>query len=185
MEQSEAPRDKWPHLMELAQSGDQQAYTCLLRSLVPVIRSLARRWIADEVLVEDVIQDVLLTLHRVRHTYDPTAPFLPWLMAICHARAVDALRRRGRHRQREVQEESLDTEGVVSDGEADYAYADLSSLLAQLPERQRQVVENVHLQEMTLAETALNSNLTVSAVKSLLHRALTNLRRLGNKYDRS
>ena len=185
MEQSEAPRDAWPHLMVLVQSGDQKAYTYLLRSLVPVIRSLVRRWIADEVLVEDVIQDVLLTLHRVRHTYDPAAPFLPWLMAISHARAVDALRRRGRYSQREVPEENMDTQAITSDGEADYAYADLSSLLDQLPERQRQVIENVHLREMSLAETALNSNLTVSAVKSLLHRAITNLRRSGQKYDRS
>ncbi len=77
MDKSEAARDEWPHLMALAQSGDQQAYTRLLKALVPVIRSLARRQIADDILLEDVVQDVLLAVHRVRHTYDPASPFCP------------------------------------------------------------------------------------------------------------
>ncbi|ANI81692.1 sigma-70 family RNA polymerase sigma factor [Kosakonia oryzae] len=183
MQKSEAARDEWPRLMALAQAGDQQAYTRLLKALVPVIRTLARRQIADEVLVEDVIQDVLLTVHRVRHTYDPNAPFLPWLMAIAHARTVDALRKRGRHWQREV--ESEDGSLLIASSEPSQAPEELSALLNQLPDRQRQVIEHVHLREMSLAETATRNNLTVSAVKSLLHRALNNLRRLGAHHGRS
>ncbi|QJT82134.1 sigma-70 family RNA polymerase sigma factor [Kosakonia sp. MUSA4] len=183
MQKSEAARDEWPRLMALAQAGDQQAYTRLLKALVPVIRTLARRQIADEVLVDDVIQDVLLTVHRVRHTYDPGAPFLPWLMAIAHARTVDALRKRGRHWQREV--ESEDDSLLIASSEPSQAPEELSALLNQLPDRQRQVIEHVHLREMSLAETATRNNLTVSAVKSLLHRALNNLRRLGAHHGRS
>ncbi|VVT46315.1 RNA polymerase, sigma-24 subunit, ECF subfamily [Kosakonia radicincitans] len=183
MQKSEAARDEWPRLMALAQAGDQQAYTRLLKALVPVIRTLARRQIADEVLVDDVIQDVLLTVHRVRHTYDPSAPFLPWLMAIAHARTVDALRERGRHWQREV--ESEDASLLIASSEPSQAPEELSALLNQLPDRQRQVIEHVHLREMSLAETATHNNLTVSAVKSLLHRALNNLRRLGAHHGRS
>jgi len=183
MQKSEAARDEWPRLMALAQAGDQQAYTRLLKALVPVIRTLARRQIADEALVDDVIQDVLLTVHRVRHTYDPNAPFLPWLMAIAHARTVDALRKRGRHWQREV--ESEDGSLLIASSEPSQAPEELSALLNQLPDRQRQVIEHVHLREMSLAETATRNNLTVSAVKSLLHRALNNLRRLGAHHGRS
>jgi DNA-directed RNA polymerase specialized sigma24 family protein len=43
-----------------------------------------------------VVQDVLLTLHRVRHTYDPARPFSHWLAAIARRRSIDALRRRSR-----------------------------------------------------------------------------------------
>jgi RNA polymerase sigma-70 factor (ECF subfamily) len=102
MEINDSARESWPALMEQAQAGDQLAYTRLLKALVPVIRSQIRKRIADDALVEDVIQDVLLTVHRVRHTYDPSYPFLPWLMAIISARAVDALRRRGRYQQWEI-----------------------------------------------------------------------------------
>lgn len=189
MEKSKA-RDEWPQLMALAQAGDQQAYTRLLKALVPVIRSLARKQIADGVLVEDVIQDVLLTVHRVRHTYDPTSPFLPWLMAITHARAVDALRKRGRQPEQEAddstqQEYAADELLFTPSMEQHPSQDELSFLLNQLPARQRQVVEHVHLREMSLSETATHNNLTVAAVKSLLHRALNNLRRLGAHHGRS
>ena len=184
MEKCEATRDEWPHLMAQAQAGDSQAYTRLLKALVPVIRSLARKQIADEVLVEDVIQDVLLTVHRVRHTFDPASPFLPWLMAIAHARAVDALRKRGRQQMREEEHPVAEPLSAASFDE-DQPQEALATLLDQLPARQRQIIEQVHLREMSLAETALHHNLTVSAVKSLLHRALTHLRRLGAQHGRS
>lgn len=77
MEINDSARESWPALMAQAQAGDRLAYTRLLKALVPVIRSQIRKRIADDALVEDVIQDVLLTVHRVRHTYDPTYPFCP------------------------------------------------------------------------------------------------------------
>lgn len=190
MEKYEATREQWPQLMALAQAGDQAAYTQLLKALVPVIRSLVRKQVDDDMLVEDVIQDVLLTVHRVRHTYDPASPFLPWLMAIAHARSVDALRRRGRHRQRE-QDDSEASEYASEDRylaasvEQHQSREELAMLLNQLPARQRQIIEHVHLHEMTLSETATHNNLTVAAVKSLLHRALSNLRQLGAHHGRS
>lgn len=113
MGQFDTSRDEWPILMARAQAGDQQAYTRLLTVLVPVIRSMVRKQIDDAVLTEDVIQDVLLAVHRVRHTYDPACPFLPWLKAIAQARSIDALRRRGRQRHWEVaEEESLMQSGI-------------------------------------------------------------------------
>lgn len=187
MGQFDTPRDEWPILMARAQAGDQQAYTRLLTVLVPVIRSMVRKQIDDAVLTEDVIQDVLLAVHRVRHTYDPACPFLPWLKAIAQARSIDALRRRGRQRHWEVaEEESLMQSGDLScPQERRDTREELSLYLNQLSTRQRQIVEHVHLSEMSLAEAATESNLTVPAVKSLLHRALTNLRRFGAKHDRS
>lgn len=183
------PRDAWPAFMARAQAGDRQAYTQLLHTLVPVIRAMVRKQVSDEVLTEDVIQDVLLTLHRIRHTYDPACPFLPWLMAIAQARAIDALRRRGRRDRREVVEDDATLEV------ADQALAlraemldvgeELDGYLNQLPARQRQLVEHVHLQEMSLAEAARVNNLSVAAVKSLLHRALSNLRRYGASHGQS
>lgn len=183
------PREQWPAYMARAQAGDRQAYAQLLQTLVPVIRAIVRKQVADTVLTEDVIQEVLLTLHRIRHTYDPASPFLPWLVAISHARAVDALRRRWRRDRREVVED--DTALRVADNalelQADLRDVgeELDGFLNQLPARQRQLVEHVHLQEMSLVEAAQANNLSVSAVKSLLHRALTTLRRYGASHGQS
>ncbi|XXN66434.1 sigma-70 family RNA polymerase sigma factor (plasmid) [Enterobacter ludwigii] len=185
MHTSDSARESWPALMEQAQAGDQLAYTRLLKALVPVIRSQTRKQIADDALVEDVIQDVLMTVHRVRHTYDPAYPFLPWLMAIISARAIDALRRRGRHQQWEVNDEWVPEAASASDALQQDTQEELAGYLRQLPSRQREIVEHVHLREMSLTEAAEHNHLSVAAVKSLLHRALTNLRRFGANHDRS
>jgi RNA polymerase sigma-70 factor (ECF subfamily) len=88
--------EEWGRLMAAAQMGDGGAYARLLRDIVPYVRAIVRRHHAAPDRVEDVVQDVLLTLHRVRHTYDPARPFTAWLGAIAHRRSVDALRRKVR-----------------------------------------------------------------------------------------
>lgn len=167
--------------MVRAQDGDQAAYCRLLKAIVPAIRALVRRKIhRDDALVEDVVQDVLLTVHRVRHTYDPDRPFLPWLSSIASARAIDALRARGRRESWEV----IDEEAVfehpdesLSEGQGRLAaHQQLEALLSRLPNRQRHMVELVHLCEMSLVDAAAVSSTTLSAVKSVLHRAFTALR---------
>ncbi|WEJ91279.1 MAG: sigma-70 family RNA polymerase sigma factor [Klebsiella huaxiensis] len=185
MQTNDSARESWPALMERAQAGDRLAYTRLLKALVPVIRSQIRKQISDDTLVEDVIQDVLLTVHRVRHTYDPAFPFLPWLMAIISARVIDALRRCGRRQHWEINEETLPDVPSTPPGQNQDTQEELADYLRQLPDRQREIVEHVHLREMSLTEAAEHNNLSVAAVKSLLHRALKNLRRFGAHHDRS
>lgn len=184
MTDARLPQAAWPEYMARAQAGDGEAYTRLLRALVPTVLAIVSRQIASRDLVEDTVQDVLLTLHRIRHTYDPTCPFMPWLVAIARARAIDALRRQGRQRRREVSADE-EEDGLTAPPQADRQEAreELALYLNQLPDRQRRIVEHVHLQEMTLAQAARENNLTVPAVKSLLHRALNALRRSGANHD--
>lgn len=184
MQTDDSARENWPGLMERAQSGDRFAYTRLLKALVPVIRSQVRRHLSDGLLVDDVVQDVLLSVHRIRHTYDPALPFLPWLMAIVSARTIDALRRRGRYQQWEVHQETLPDEAITP-ATSDDDQQELAGYLDRLPLRQRAIIEHVHLHEMSLAEAAAHNNLSIMAVKSLLYRALKNLRRFGTNHDRS
>lgn len=170
--------------MRRAQDGDQSAYRLVMRAIVPAIRSMARRRISDEALVEDAIQDTLLTIHRLRHTYDPCRPLLPWIAAITSARSIDVLRRSGRARRFEVADEdamiSAADPAAPEAGEALSNDREVARLLGMLPERQRMMVEMVKLQEMTLDDAAQASQLSVSAVKSLLHRAFARLREHGN-----
>ena len=49
------------------------------------------------------MQDVLLTVHMVRHAYDPSRPFGPWLVAIANRRIIDRLRRQTRQKTREIE----------------------------------------------------------------------------------
>jgi RNA polymerase sigma-70 factor (ECF subfamily) len=172
---------EWPSLMRMAQAGDEQAYARLLRALVPVIRLSVRYRIYDDVLVDDVIQETLMTVHRLRHTYDPSLPMRPWLNAIAHARSIDALRKRGRSSGREVFDDAaLDQAADPRAGrvvEKLMADQEIGRLLDILPARQRAVVELVKLREMSLDEAAVESRTSVSAIKALLHRAIETLRK--------
>src|SRR4051794_10055000 len=96
-------------LMKAAQAGDARAYLALLKDVTPKVRQYVRRQrsfldIAD---IEDLVQDVLLSLHAVRATYDPTRPFMPWLMAITRNRVADGGRRYSRQAAHEVQVDVL------------------------------------------------------------------------------
>ena len=57
-------------------------YVTLLRAITPRIRQLVRRrrTFLGESDVEDVVQEVLLSIHAVRATYDPARPFVPWVV---------------------------------------------------------------------------------------------------------
>lgn len=168
--------------MRRAQDGDQAAYRIVLRAIVPAIRRIAARRIFDEALVEDAVQDTLMTVHRLRHTYDPARPLMPWVGAIATTRAIDVLRRSGRTRRFEVaDDEAMEAapDHAADPGEAWGNEREVALLLGRLPQRQRMMVEMVKLKEMSLDDAAQASRTSVSAVKALLHRALARLREDG------
>ncbi len=91
-------------LMAAAQAGDAQAYVVLLEAVVPRVRGAVQRQrgFAGREDVEDLVQDVLLSLHVARATYDSARPFMPWLMAIVRHRLGDGARRYVRQAAHEV-----------------------------------------------------------------------------------
>ncbi len=165
-----------------AQAGDRIAYEQLLRAVTPFIRAVARRHCRNPADLEELVQDSLLTLHRVRHTYDPGRPFSPWLAAIASRRSIDALRRRIRLGRYEVEDaQALETfvePAANNEIEGVRAAEEVQELLARLPTRQRQALEALKLRELSLAEASVSSGQTVGALKVNAHRALKALRAL-------
>jgi RNA polymerase sigma-70 factor (ECF subfamily) len=124
---------------------------------------------------------VLLTVHRVRHTYDPRRPFSPWLAAIASRRTVDAIRRGGRIAAHETADETAyetfsDDAANQSTEDGGVGEAQLQAWLAELPPGQRQALELLKLREMSLAEAAAVSGQSVGALKVGVHRAIKTLR---------
>jgi len=170
-------------LMAAAQAGDSAAYQMLLRDCIPVIKGVARRRRVDADRIDDVVQDVLLTIHRARHTYDPSRSFTAWLCVIAERRSIDLLRRTRRVDMREVHA-PLAFESHADDAAADplrgLAHADATSTvaraLATLPARQREAVQLFVLEERSLADTSALTRRTRGSLKVNLHRALKALR---------
>ena len=178
-------RRDWSALMARAQDGDRHAYRVLLVDMTPYLRVLAARCFKDGGDIEDAVQDVLLTVHAVRRTYDPGRPFGPWLVAIAKRRIIDRLRSHTRARSREV-EFAPEHETFLEDqtnlpSSFDNIPADEKALHAaidELPPDQRQAINMLKLKEMSLKEAAEASGRSVAALKVATHRAIKSLRKM-------
>jgi len=178
-------------MMGMAQDGDASAYRHLLMDLAPYLRRLCARRLSRADAIEDVVQDILMSVHVARRTYDPHRPLQPWINAIAARRLADRLRRHYRLWALETPlgEDFDETFGRVetNDGaDADIRLAEASGFLrraiADLPPRQRQAVELLRLQELSLKEASTLSGQSETALKVAMHRALNALRRtLGSK----
>ncbi len=176
----EASVEDWSALMVRAQAGDKRAYTTLLTGITPYLRALARRALADPTDIEEAVQDVLLTIHQIRHTYEPGRPFAPWLATIAQRRFVDRIRANARLAARKLAaaqialvegDESPENPEEIEDFDA------LRSAIDRLPNAQKQAVELLKLRELSLKEAAGVTGMTVGALKVATHRALKTLRR--------
>jgi RNA polymerase sigma factor (sigma-70 family) len=183
----------WSRLMARAQDGDRRAYRALLEDMAPYLRALAARSFREQNDVEDTVQDVLLTVHAIRHAYDPGRPFGPWLLAIANRRIIDRLRRRTRAKIREValaaeHETFPDAQANLpphiegwskeSSKEFSMGQAALHQAIENLPPDQRQAIRLLKLEELSLKEAAAKSGRSVGALKVATHRAIANLRKL-------
>ena len=171
----------WSVLMARAQAGDRDAYRRLLGEIAPYLRALAARRHRDRSDVEDAVQDVLLTLHAIRHTYDPTRPFGPWLVAIANHRLIDRLRRQGRLRSREtplLPEHETFTGDQAKLSEKVLDRRDLAAAIEQLPAGQRKAIRLLKIEERSLKEAAAMSGMTVASLKVATHRAIKSLRKI-------
>jgi RNA polymerase sigma-70 factor, ECF subfamily len=167
-------------LMQRAQEGDQAAYASLLVLLVPITRQFARRRLGGSIpWVEDVVQETLLAIHRARHTYDARRPFAPWFYAIASNRMIDSVRRERRVRSREVTDAELpDVPDRSLESPTDVDVDAIRAAVAALPGRQREVVEALKFQELSVREIAARTGMSESAVKVTAHRAYGALKKM-------
>jgi RNA polymerase sigma-70 factor (ECF subfamily) len=178
---SETPDQRRAAWMAAAQAGDRRAYEKLLADSVALIRAAARRQGVALDHLDDVVQETLITLHRVRQTYDPTRSYDAWLTAIANRRAIDALRSRGRRDSREVHDDfAMDSHADLHDAsaatESGQRAQQLRDAIAELPPGQREAVEQLGLKERSLSEAAEFTGRNTGALKVNLHRALKALR---------
>ncbi len=169
-------------LMRKAQDGDQAAYASLLREVLPILKRVvqARIGFLPAMDREDLVQDILMSVHAARATYDPARPFKPWLMTIMHNRMVDQARRNSRRAANEVSVDEYPADLADADaGATPDRYGDPEELrraIKVLPKGQRSAVELLKLREMSLKEASQATGMSISALKVSVHRAIKTLR---------
>jgi RNA polymerase sigma-70 factor (ECF subfamily) len=168
--------------MKAAQAGDRRAYDNVVRASIPFIKMVARRQGVSADLVNDVVQETLLAVHRTRHSYDPVRPFAAWLRTIAQRRAIDVMRSQGRISAREIYEPiSFENHSdPTGNPESQAEQIDRKSLLgiaiASLPARQREAVEQLVIKGRSLVDAGVAIGMTPGALKVNFHRALKTLR---------
>src|SRR4029077_10991187 len=152
--------------MKAAQAGDRIAYENLLRDSIPFIKMVVRRQGVATDSVDDVVQDTLLTIHRIRQTYDPARSYMAWVSPIAQPRAIDFVRSQARTSRREVYEPlafenhsdpANNPEEVIDQLDRKSC---VSIALATFPANQRQAVEWLPLTERPLTAAAAVTGLT-------------------------
>src|SRR5258706_16439427 len=172
--------------MAAAQNGDREAYAALLTSLLPMLRAFVRgRGVASSE-VEDVVQEIVILIHRARHSWRSDRAFDHWMWAVARNASTDALRRLGREYARRERgpdprdpdatpdPRALDPEALLS---ANELAPGLARALADLPAAQREALELLYVEQLPVAEAAARAGVSASALKVRAHRGSRTLRR--------
>lgn len=165
-------------LMRQSLKGDAQAYACLLKETSRLLRPFLSKRLSFTNEVDDVLQEILLSIHKARHTYDGNRPYKPWVFAIAKFRLHDYLRAHYAdqlHHALDFDEwaESL-PEHVT---ETDLSYESISEKIELLPEKQATILQLMHREGFTAKEVAAQIGMKESAVKVAAHRAYKVLRK--------
>ncbi len=155
--------------------GDSVAYARFLRAITPLLRRATRRKL-QESDAEDVVQEILVSIHKARHTYDGTRPLIPWIMAIAQFRITDQLRKYYAH----ARYETVDVE-TMADSLPDVTIShedneSIEALLEHVPEREKRILTMLHMEGYTAKETGARMGMNESAVKVAAHRAIKKIR---------
>ena len=167
-----------------AQQGSDEAFTKLVQEHQTHVYNLCYRMLGEPEAAEDAAQESFLRAYQNLHRYDRNRPFPTWLLSIAAHYCIDRLRRR------KLSMFSLDEE---SDEGTTYEIADPASpdpeaesvkreerdqlhvLLKDLDETDRAAIIMRYWYDYSEVEIAESLQLTVSAVKSRLHRARRSL----------
>jgi RNA polymerase sigma-70 factor (ECF subfamily) len=160
------------NLMRLALAGDQRAYAELLQETARLLRPFLARRLNQSDLVEDLLQEILLSIHKARHTYDGNRPYKPWALAIAKFRLLDHLRTHYSDHLRHAVELS-EVENILPERvtESALTYESIAGEIDKLSEKQATILQMIHQEGYTAKEVAEKIGMKESAVKVAAHRA--------------
>lgn len=176
-------------LMLALQNGNETAFRVLFEKHAAGVMSYAMQWLGNRARAEEITQDVFLQVYRHRSGYMPRARFVTWLYRmVSNACITDA--RRVEHREIAFSLDQPAPDGRQPQSVADSRSASSENLLDQqqrllhlqgvldeLPAPQRAALWLARVDGMSYEEVARSLGCSVSAVKSLIHRATQTLRR--------
>jgi RNA polymerase sigma-70 factor (ECF subfamily) len=169
--------DNLAALMRQSLNGDKHAYAEILQETSRFLRPFLAKRLSFTNEVDDLLQEILLSIHKARHTYDGNRPYKPWVYAIARFRLQDYLRAHYSdhlHHADDLSElENYLHENVT---ESAFTYESISGEVEKLPQKQAAILQLMHQEGYTAKEVAKKLGMNESAVKVAAHRAYRILR---------
>ncbi len=166
-------------LMIKAQAGDKKAYRQVFEEITPIIRSFIAKRINKPEDIDEITQEVLISVHRASQTYDSARPFKTWLYAIIKFRLSDYLRTVYRTAEKGLDSFDEHDFQISNDDNTEDTFDDremITKMLDELPEKQQNIIRMIKIEGFSIKETADKMDMTESAVKVASHRALEKLK---------
>lgn len=155
---------------------DRTAFAALFRHFAPRVKAFLMKSGAGEALAEECAQDVMATVWQKAALYDPArASVATWVFTIARNRRIDALRRA----RPEPEDLPWGPEPEPDQAEVYEAAQEtrrLGEAIAQLPEKQRALIERAYFGELSHTEIAAETGLPLGTIKSRIRLALERLR---------
>jgi RNA polymerase sigma-70 factor, ECF subfamily len=164
-----------PQMLQLALQGDEAAFSQVVETYQNPVYNLCYRMLGDGIEAEDAAQETFWRAYQNLRRYDPQRSFITWLLSIAAHYCIDQQRKR-KHPVYPIDEYMEETapdpapnpERAVSQLDEDRY---LHQLMKQMPPQDRAVLVLRYWNELSEEEIASSLDMTVSAVKSRLHRA--------------
>ncbi|MCA9770963.1 MAG: RNA polymerase sigma factor [Myxococcales bacterium] len=169
--------------MVQSQAGDQGAYERLLGEISRLIEGHCRRVLGASAMVDDCVQECLITLHKARRTYDPARRFIPWMLAVVRHKTIDVLRaERGKSRREIPSSDWLEGAGEPAADPLSTPPVDpvpiVRDFLPRLPEPYRRALILTKLEGCSTQEAANRLGIGATALRVRVHRAMRMARKL-------
>ncbi|HSF92378.1 MAG TPA: sigma-70 family RNA polymerase sigma factor [Paracoccaceae bacterium] len=164
-------------MLAVRDQKDKAAFGALFAYYAPRLKGMVVRGGSSPAMAEEIVQDVMLTVWRKAHQFDPQrASVSAWVYRIARNRQIDVFRRESRP----VPEELANPENHEPDAGQVVALEQESSqlrlALAQLPAAQREMVEKAYLGDLTHEEIRNQTGLPLGTIKSRIRLGLERLR---------
>jgi len=165
------------HMVRIRETQDQAAFVEVFRHFAPRVKAFLMKSGASASLAEEVTQEVMATLWRKAHMFDPArASVATWIFTIARNRKIDMLRKQRRPEPEDLpwaMSEEPDQEDVMA---LQQESEKLGEAIAQLPQKQRELIERAYFGDLSHSEIAAETGLPLGTIKSRIRLALERLR---------
>jgi RNA polymerase sigma-70 factor, ECF subfamily len=184
-----AEQDPDAALMLLVKQGDVSAFERLVEKYKQPVLSLVYRMLRDITEAEDIAQNVFVQVYKSASRYEISSKFSTWLFTIARNLSLNEIRRRSRHPA-----ESIDATHPDNEDQPWHQFEDKKTFtppesllqgelenkileaISELPENQKTALLLCRQGELSYEQIADVVGTSLSATKSLIHRARETLK---------